>query len=94
LGAGAGQAGGGGGVPQADGVALVGGVGGGGGGGRVDVGPARSGDSCAFIPVLFRMDDTQGVASPQSLSQCFKSSWFRWEAQRLVFVGNKSGILI
>jgi len=40
------------------------------------------------------MDDTQGFASPQSLSQCFKSSWFRWEAQRLAFVGTKSGILI
>jgi len=40
------------------------------------------------------MDDTQGVASPQILSQCFKSSWFRWEAQRLVFVGTKSGIPI
>ena len=52
------------------------------------------GDSCAFATVIFPMDDTQGVASPQSLSQCIQSSCFRWEAHRLEFVGTTSGILI
>jgi len=50
------------------------GGGGGGGAGGVDVGPAGRGVSCAIVPGFFRRCQTEGVASPQSLSPCFKSS--------------------
>jgi len=47
---------------------------GGGGAGRVDVRPAGRGVFCAIVPGFFRRFQTEGVAPPQSLSPCFKSS--------------------
>jgi len=46
------------------------------------------------MPGVFRRCQTEGVASPMSLSLCFKSSYCCGEAQPRVFVGTKSSILI